>query len=146
MWLLHIPATQPQEYLRYNEGECVRMSEQKKPARYAPEFRQSAVKLAVESDQPISQIAKELGVNENTLHTWISKYHRPVDVDVAAARAEPMHDELKRLRKENKRLREEREILKKAAGRMRPTPLQGKACEVRIYKRAPESICSHPYV
>ena len=59
------------------------MSEQKKPVRYTPEFRQSAVKLAVESDQPISQIAKELGVNENTLHTWISKYHGPVNIDVA---------------------------------------------------------------
>ena len=91
------------------------MSDQKKPTRYTTEFRQSAVKLAVESDQPISQIAKELGVNENTLHTWISKYHRPVKADVAAAGTEPMHDELKRLRKENKRLREEREILKKAA-------------------------------
>jgi transposase len=89
------------------------MSDQKKPARYTTEFRQSAVKLAVESDQPISQIAKELGVNENTLHTWISKYHKPATADAAAA--EPMHDELKRLRKENKRLREEREILKKAA-------------------------------
>ena len=91
------------------------MSDQKKPARYTTEFRQSAVQLAVESDQPISLIAKELGVNENTLHTWISKYHKPVAADAAAAGAEPMHDELKRLRKENKRLREEREILKKAA-------------------------------
>ena len=89
------------------------MSDQKKPTRYTNEFRQSAVKLAVESDQPISRIAKELGVNENTLHTWISKYHKPVAVGAAAAGAEPMHDELKRLRKENKRLREEREILKR---------------------------------
>ena len=91
------------------------MSDQKKPTRYTTEFRQSAVKLAVESDQPISRIAKELGINENTLHTWISKYHKPVAVGAATAGAEPMHDELKRLRKENKRLREEREILKKAA-------------------------------
>ena len=91
------------------------MSDQKKPTRYTTEFRQSAVKLAVESDQPISQIAKELGVNENTLHTWISKYHKPAKADAAAASAESMHDELKRLRKENKRLREEREILQKAA-------------------------------
>lgn len=47
------------------------MSDKKKPTRYTTEFRQSAVKLAVESDQPISQTAKELGINENTLHTWI---------------------------------------------------------------------------
>ena len=91
------------------------MSDQKKPTRYTTEFRQSAVKLAVESDLPISQTAKDLGVNENTLHTWIGKYHTPVKANAATAEDEPMHDELKRLRKENKRLREEREILKKAA-------------------------------
>ena len=91
------------------------MSDQKKPTRYTTEFRQSAVKLAVESGLPISRTAKDLGVNENTLHTWIGKYHKPVKAEVAAAGGEPLHDELKRLRKENKRLREEREILKKAA-------------------------------
>lgn len=91
------------------------MSDQKKPPRYTTEFRQSAVKLAVESDEPISQTAKELGVNENTLHTWISKYHTAAKSVATTAGGEHLHDELKRLRKENKRLREEREILKKAA-------------------------------
>jgi len=35
--------------------------------------------LAIESDKPVAQTAREIGVNENTLHTWISKYGRPVD-------------------------------------------------------------------
>ena len=91
------------------------MSDKKRPTRYTTEFRQSAVRLAVESDQPISRTAKELGINENTLHTWIGKYHTQVKANTTAAGGEPIHDELKRLRKENKRLREEREILKKAA-------------------------------
>ena len=91
------------------------MSNEKKLNHYTAEFKESAVKLAVESDQSVTKIAEDLGVNKNTLHTWISKYHKPVAVGAAAAGAEPMHDELKRLRKENKRLREEREILKKAA-------------------------------
>jgi len=47
-----------------------------KPNQYTAEFKASAVKLAVESDQPISKTAEELGLNKNTLHTWISKYHR----------------------------------------------------------------------
>ena len=38
---------------------------------YPAEFKERAVKLAVESDQPIAQTARDLGVNENTLHTWI---------------------------------------------------------------------------
>jgi len=34
------------------------------------------VKLAVESEQSMAQTARDLGVHENTLHTWIGKYHR----------------------------------------------------------------------
>ena len=44
--------------------------------KYPAEFKERAVKLAVESDQPIAQTARDLGINENTLHTWIGKYHR----------------------------------------------------------------------
>ena len=52
------------------------MSE-KKVKNYTAEFKESAVKLAVESDKPVTVTAQELGVNVNTLHTWITKYHRP---------------------------------------------------------------------
>jgi transposase len=45
---------------------------------YPAAFKERAVKLAVESDQSIAQTACDLGVNENTLHTWIGKYHIPV--------------------------------------------------------------------
>ncbi|MDO9169120.1 MAG: transposase [Methylobacter sp.] len=41
---------------------------------YSAEFRASSVKLALDSDLPIAQTAKDLGVNTNTLHTWINKY------------------------------------------------------------------------
>jgi len=40
--------------------------------KYPAEFKERAVKFAVESDQPIAQTARDLGVNENTLHTSIS--------------------------------------------------------------------------
>jgi len=52
---------------------------QEKPKAYTAEFRGSAVKLAKESSQPIAQTARDIGVNENTLPTWISKYSRAVD-------------------------------------------------------------------
>lgn len=74
-----------------------------------------SVKLAIESDQPISRTADELGVNQNTLHTWISKYHGPQRQKVGQVEEAHLYDELKRLRKENRRLTEERDILKKAA-------------------------------
>jgi transposase len=81
---------------------------------YPAEFKERAVKLAVESDQPIAQAARDLGVNENTLHTWIGKYHR-VERQEKHVQDEHLYEELKRLRQENARLKEEREIVKKAA-------------------------------
>ena len=50
---------------------------------YAAEFRQSAVKLAIESDQSISDTAKELGVKPSTLHTWIGKYSQQKESKVS---------------------------------------------------------------
>ncbi len=91
------------------------MRDQKIQNHYTAEFKESAVKLAVESDQSVSKIAEELGVNKNTLHTWISKYHGPQKQRAGQVEDEHLYDELKRLRKENKRLAEERDILKKAA-------------------------------
>lgn len=82
--------------------------------KYPAEFKEHAVKLAIESDQPIAQTARDLGVNENTLHTWIGKYHR-AERQEKEVNAEHLYEELKRLRKDNARLKEEREILKKAA-------------------------------
>jgi transposase len=82
--------------------------------KYSAEFKERAVKLAVESDQSIAQTARDLGVNENTLHTWIGTYHRAARQE-QQVQDEHLYAELKRLRKENARLKEEREIRKKAA-------------------------------
>ena len=79
--------------------------------KYSAEFKERAVKLAVESDQSIAQTARDLGVNENTLHTWIGKYHRAERQD-QQVQDEHLYEELQRLWKENARLKEEREILK----------------------------------
>jgi transposase len=43
---------------------------------YTSEFKEPAVKFPIESDQPIAQTARYLGVNPNTLHTWINKYSK----------------------------------------------------------------------
>ena len=88
---------------------------EKKSKNYTAEFKESAVKLAVESDQPVVTTARELGVNVNTLHTWIAKYHQPKVVAKTTKGDEHLYDEVKRLRKEVAQLKEERAILKKAA-------------------------------
>jgi transposase len=79
---------------------------------YSAEFKDSAVKLALESSQSISQIARELGVNKSTLYTWVNNYRNKNNQE--SGNEETMLTELKRLKSENKRLLEEREILKKA--------------------------------
>jgi transposase len=84
----------------------------KKLNTYTSEFKESTVKLALESDQPIAQTARDLGVNPNTIHTWINKYSRP---KTSVTRTdEHIYDENKRLRKELARMTQERDLLKKA--------------------------------
>ena len=90
------------------------MSKQSKPTEYTAEFKESAVKLATQSDQPVARTAEELGINKNTLYNWVGKYQQSKPKG-SGRDDEHVYDELKRLRRENKRLMEERDILKKAA-------------------------------
>jgi transposase len=80
---------------------------------YSSEFRAEAVRLLRSSGRPIPQLAKELGVSEQSLRNW----SRQVEVDDGRAPGltTDERDELRRLRREVKTLTEEREILKKAA-------------------------------
>ncbi len=80
---------------------------------YPAEFKSSAVKLAIESNQPISQTAKELGIKANTLYTWVDKYSQAKEMPMRSDAH--IYDEVKRLKKELAKVTEERDILKKAA-------------------------------
>jgi len=37
------------------------------------EFREGAVRIVVESGRPTAQVARDLGVNEGTLGSWVAK-------------------------------------------------------------------------
>lgn len=88
---------------------------QSKIQTYTPEFRESAVKLALTSEHSIAHTARELGISNNTLYTWMNKYSHPTATKTVSRSDEHLYDELKRLKKENARLKEERDVLKKAA-------------------------------
>ena len=77
------------------------------------EFKESAVKLAIESKRPIAQLAKELGVTKTSLYNWVDKYSRPKEPMIRTD--EHLYDELKRLKKELAIVTQERDLLKKAA-------------------------------
>lgn len=80
---------------------------------YPSEFKESAVKLAIESKNPMAQTARELGVNSNTLYTWVGKYSKPKESIMRTD--EHLYDEVKRLKKELAKVTQERDLLKKAA-------------------------------
>ena len=64
-------------------------------------------------DRSIKEIAKDLGVTEQSLRNWVKQAN--VDAGRAHGVSSEEKEELRRLRRENRILREEREILRKAA-------------------------------
>ena len=85
------------------------------PRRYPDAFRAEAVDLVRARERSLPRIARDLGVTEQTLRTWVKR------AEVNAGRGAPgdlttdERTELTRLRREVRILQQEREILKKAA-------------------------------
>ena len=80
---------------------------------YPPEFRAEAVRLAKSSGETITEIAKDLGISDQTLRNRVAQ--DDVDAGKKSGLTSDERAEMRELRKENRRLREEREILRKAA-------------------------------
>jgi transposase len=81
---------------------------------YPPQFKREAVRLVRSSPgRTIPQIAKELGVSDNSLRNWAKQVE--IDQGEREGLTTEEREELRRLRKEVKVLRQEKEILRKAA-------------------------------
>jgi transposase len=80
---------------------------------YPEQFRREAVELVKKSGQPAREIAKDLGVTEQSLRNWVKQYE--VDVGKREGLSSEEREELRRLRRRVRTLEEEREILAKAA-------------------------------
>jgi transposase len=83
---------------------------------YSDEFKLEALRLLRERDVSVSQVARELGVKQQTLQRWKQQQEAGKQVAAASAPQRSQSQELERLRRENVRLRAERDILKKALG------------------------------
>ncbi|MFG2088005.1 transposase [Spirillospora sp. NPDC048824] len=40
---------------------------------FDPEFRAGAVRIVQETGRPVAQVARDLGINQYTLHNWVKK-------------------------------------------------------------------------
>ncbi len=81
---------------------------------FSPEYRQEAVRLVIDGSRPIVEVARELGIGEGTLGSWVARYRRD------HAGEEPTltvneRERLRQLEREARELRMENEFLKKAA-------------------------------
>jgi len=81
--------------------------------KFTPEYRAEAVKLVLESREPIAKVARDLGINEGTLGNWVNTHRdsNPVSEELSL----PERARFRELERENRELRLQAEFLKKAA-------------------------------
>jgi len=87
----------------------------RKSRNHTEEFKQEAVRLALESGKPKAQIARELDISGSLLYNWIAKYDEAKSRGLTTEEYDQEKSEMRRLKAEVKRLLEENDILKKAS-------------------------------
>jgi transposase len=81
---------------------------------FSDEFKAETVKLVRDSGKGVGAIARELDLTETALRRWVEQAEIDAGRGAAGALTTSEHEELVRLRRENRRLQMERDILKKA--------------------------------
>ena len=92
------------------------MSEKVSRKVYPDEFKREAVRLATERGN-ISQVARDLGINDNLLFRWKKRLETVQENEHAfPGQGNARDEEMVKLQRELARVKEETEILKKAVG------------------------------
>jgi transposase len=81
---------------------------------YSPEFKDEAARMVVDSSRPIAHVAREIGVHEITLGSWVKTY-REKHAGEEAPLDLPERARLRELERRNRELEMENAFLKKAA-------------------------------
>jgi transposase-like protein len=80
--------------------------------RYPKEFRRDAAALVIDQKRTVVDVAKELGVVEQTLGNWVRQER--IDRGEREGLSTEEREELGRLKREVKRLTQERDLLKRS--------------------------------
>jgi transposase len=85
------------------------------PNKYTPEFREEAVQIALQSSKTVSETARELGLNTETLRGWVKKYKQRSQPPDDAPLTMRERARLKELERRVKEVEMENAFLKKCA-------------------------------
>jgi transposase len=88
---------------------------------YSREFKQEAVGLVRASDQSLAAVARDLGIDQNSLRKW-KRAEEQHGAQAFPGKGHSHDEELAQLRREVALLRQERDILKKAMGYFAAAP------------------------
>ena len=85
-----------------------------KKRKYTAEYKHETVQLVNQTDTPVAEIARNLGINDNVLRRWVKEQADP------NKKAFPGHgyardEEISRLKKELSQVKKERDFLREAA-------------------------------
>ncbi len=90
---------------------------QKVQKTYTPEFKREAVRLAQSSGKPITQVARELGISDTSIHQWRKELtEHGSEAFPGSGHQTAQEEEIRRLKRELERVQMERDILKKTLG------------------------------
>ncbi len=79
------------------------------------DFKLEAVNLVVNQKRPVTAVAKELGIHENTLYKWLNQASESKEgAFPGSGNLSPDETEMRKLKRKIADLEEENEILKKA--------------------------------
>ena len=84
----------------------------RRKGRYPKEFRRDAAALVIDQHRTVADVARELGVIEQTLGNWVRQER--VDRGEREGLTSEEREEMARLRREVKRLTMERDLLKRS--------------------------------
>ena len=87
----------------------------KKRRKFTPEQKAQAVRIVLESGNPVRQVALEIDIPESSLSRWVSQAKVDGRQDPLGPLTSQERGELVQTRKELRRVRMERDFLKKAA-------------------------------